>query len=239
MAKSRVAVVSGANRGIGLEICRQLLVSGVSVVLGSRDAELGKKAASSLRDEIKPKTCEIISLPLDVTSQESVKRFAKAVEDHFGSADILVNNAGVMLEPREGTTADTTVKMLREILDVNVVGAFLMCQAFVPMMKARGYGRIVNMSTGMGQLERMGQGSPAYRISKTALNALTRTLAVELADSGILVNAVSPGWVKTDLGGPNAERSVKEGADTAVWLCLLPTTGQTGTFFRDRKAIPW
>ena len=239
MAKSRVAVVSGANRGIGLEICRQLLAAGVSVVLGSRNADQGKQVASALRDEIKPQASEIISLALDVTSPESVKRFAKGVEEHFGCADILVNNAGVMLEPREGTTADTTVKMLREILDVNVVGAFLMCQAFVPMMKARGYGRIVNVSTGMGQLERMGQGSPAYRISKTALNALTRTLAVELADTGILVNAVSPGWVKTELGGPDAQRSVEEGADTAVWLSLLPTTGQTGTFFRDRKAIPW
>lgn len=239
MAKSRVAVVSGANRGIGLEICRQLLAGGVSVVLGSRNADLGKKVASALRDEIKPKVSEIISLALDVTSPESVKRFASGVEEHFGCADILVNNAGVMLEPREGTTADTTVKMLRETLDVNVVGPFLMCQAFVPMMKARGYGRIVNVSTGMGQLERMGQGSPAYRISKTALNALTRTLAVELADAGILVNAVSPGWVKTEMGGPDAQRSVEEGADTAVWLSLLPTTGQTGTFFRDRKAIPW
>ena len=239
MAKSRVAVVSGANRGIGLEICRQLLAEGISVAMGCRNEAAGKKAAAALADAVKPTTAEIISLPLDVTSAESVQGFAKAVERQFGSVDILVNNAGVMLEPREGTLDQTTPKMLREILDVNVVGPVLMCQAFVPRMKARGYGRVVNMSSGLGQLERMGPGLPAYRISKTALNALTRTLAAEVAGSGILVNAVSPGWVKTDMGGPNAERSVEEGAETAVWLCLLPSTGPTGSFFRDRKAIPW
>ena len=239
MAKSRVAVVSGANRGIGLEICRQLLAEGVSVAMGSRNETAGKKAAAALAESVKSTTAEIISLPLDVTRQESVQEFARAVTNQFGNVDILVNNAGVMLEPREGTLEQTTQKMLREILDVNVVGPVLMCQAFVPHMKTRGYGRVVNMSSGLGQLERMGPGLPAYRISKTALNALTRTLAAEVAGNGILVNAVSPGWVKTDMGGPNAERSVQEGAETAVWLCLLPSTGPTGSFFRDRKAIPW
>ena len=239
MSKNRVAVVSGGNRGMGLEICRQLLGKGVSVVMGSRDAARGKKAAAQLAEEIKPAVAQIMSLPLDVTKQESVTRFGTAVGDHFGSVDILVNNAGIMPETREGMLAQTTPKMFREILDVNVIGAVMMCQAFVPLMRKIGYGRIVNMSSGLGQLERMGQGLPAYRISKAALNALTRTLGAELLGTGILVNAVSPGWVKTDMGGPNAERTVEEGVETAVWLCLIPSAGPTGSFFRDRKAIPW
>lgn len=224
---------------MGQEICRQLLGKGVSVVMGSRDAARGKKAAAQLAEEIQPAIAQIMSLPLDVTSQGSVTRFGAAVEDHFGSVDILVNNAGIMIEKREGNLVQTTPKMFREILDVNLIGAVMMCQAFVPLMKKIGYGRIVNMSSGLGQLERMGQGLPAYRVSKAALNALTRTLAAELQGTGILVNAVSPGWVKTDMGGPNAERTVEEGVETAVWLCLLPSAGPTGSFFRDRKAIPW
>ena len=239
MSKTRVAVVSGGNRGMGLEICRQLLGKGVSVALGSRDSARGKKAAAQLAEEVQPEIARIMSFPLDVTRQESVTRFGAAVEDIFGSVDILVNNAGVMLERRDGQLTQTTPKMFREILDVNVIGAVMMCQAFVPLMKKLGYGRIVNMSSGLGQLERMGQGLPAYRISKAALNALTRTLAAELLGTGILVNAVSPGWVKTDMGGPNAERTVEEGVETAVWLCLLSSAGPTGSFFRDRKAIPW
>jgi len=224
---------------MGLEICRQLLGKGVSIAIGSRDSARGKKAAAQLAEEVKPEIARIMSFPLDVTRQESVTRFSAAVEDIFGGVDILVNNAGVMLEAREGKLEHTTPKMFREILDVNVIGAVMMCQAFVPLMKKFGYGRIVNMSSGLGQLERMGQGLPAYRISKAALNALTRTLAAELIGAGILVNAVSPGWVKTDMGGPNAERTVEEGVETAVWLCLLPSAGPTGSFFRDRKAIPW
>ena len=239
MSKTRVAVVSGGNRGMGLEICRQLLGKGVSIAIGSRDSARGKKAAAQLAEEVKPEIARIMSFPLDVTRQESVTRFSAAVEDIFGGVDILVNNAGVMLEAREGKLEHTTPKMFREILDVNVIGAVMMCQAFVPLMRKIGYGRIVNMSSGLGQLERMGQGLPAYRISKAALNALTRTLAAELIGAGILVNAVSPGWVKTDMGGPNAERTVEEGVETAVWLCLLPSAGPTGSFFRDRKAIPW
>lgn len=239
MAKSRVAVVSGGNRGIGLEICRQLLAQGVSVVLGSRDAGAGNRAAVALEAEIKPPAAKIVGRQLDVVDPDSVKRCADFVTDHFGQCDILVNNAGIMTEPRDGSLLQTSPAVFREILDVNVMGAVMMCQAYVPLMKTMGYGRIVNLSSGLGQLERMGPGLPAYRISKTALNALTRTLAAELKADGILVNSVSPGWVKTEMGGNNADRSVEEGAETAVWLCLLPSTGPTGGFYRDRKAIPW
>jgi NAD(P)-dependent dehydrogenase (short-subunit alcohol dehydrogenase family) len=239
LAKSRVAVVSGGNRGIGLEICKQLLAEGVSVVLGSRDATAGNRAAAALEAEIKPGSAKIVGRQLDVVDPESVARCAQFVNDHFGQCDVLVNNAGIMPEPRDGSLLQTPPEMFREIMDVNVTGAVMMCQAYIPLMKKLGYGRIVNLSSGLGQLERMGPSLPGYRISKAALNALTRTLAAELKPDGILVNSVSPGWVKTEMGGPNADRSVEEGADTAVWLCLLPSTGPTGGFFRDKKAIPW
>ena len=134
---------------------------------------------------------------------------------------------------------DTSTSIWRETFETNLFGAVRMCRGTVPLMKKLRYGRIVNISSGLGQLHQMGEGSPAYRVSKAALNALTRTLAAEVAGSGILVNSMSPGWVKTDMGGEEAPRTVEEGADTAVWLSLLPSNGPTGQFFRDRKPIPW
>lgn len=239
MAKVKIAVISGGNRGLGLEIGRQLLAAGVNVVLGSRDAESGQKAAESLMQKVKPDGVLAVSAALDVSSEASVKAFRDFVVERCGHCDILINNAGIMPEARDGSLMNTPAAQLREIFDVNVVGAVLMCQAFVPLMKSRGYGRIVNLSSGLGQLERMGPGLPGYRMSKTALNALTRTLAAEVQGSGILVNSVSPGWVRTDMGGSNADRSVEEGAETATWLALLPSNGPTGGFFRDKKAIVW
>jgi NAD(P)-dependent dehydrogenase (short-subunit alcohol dehydrogenase family) len=239
LAKVKIAVISGGNRGLGLEIGRQLLESGVNVVLGSRDGDSGRKAAESLMQKVKPDGVLAISAPLDVSSEASVKTFQDFVVERCGHCDILINNAGIMPEARDGSLMQTPAAQLREIFDINVVGSVLMCQAFVPMMKARGYGRVVNLSSGLGQLERMGPGLPGYRMSKTALNALTRTLAAELQGTGILVNSVSPGWVRTDMGGSNADRSVEEGAETATWLALLPSNGPTGGFFRDKKAIVW
>jgi NAD(P)-dependent dehydrogenase (short-subunit alcohol dehydrogenase family) len=127
----------------------------------------------------------------------------------------------------------------RATLDTNLLGPLLMIQALVPLMKRKGYGRIVNVSSGQGQLTDMGVGTPAYRVSKTALNALTRTTAAELKGSGILANAMCPGWVRTDMGGSGAPRSVEQGADTALWLATLPDNGPSGGYFRDRKPIPW
>jgi NAD(P)-dependent dehydrogenase (short-subunit alcohol dehydrogenase family) len=134
---------------------------------------------------------------------------------------------------------DSPTSTWRETFETNLFGAVRMCREVVPLMRKLRYGRIVNVSSGLGQLQQMGEGSPAYRVSKAALNALTRTLAAEVAGSGILVNSMSPGWVRTDMGGEEAPRSVQEGADTAVWLSLLPSNGPTGQFFRDRKPIPW
>ena len=231
----QVAVVTGANRGLGLEICRQLAQLGINVVLTSRDAAKGKAACNTLA---------ALSLPvefhqLDVTDARSVEELAAFLRDKFAGVDILVNNAGIMLDPRGSRLLDSNIQTYRDTFETNVLGPLRLTQALLPSMKKRNYGRIVNMSSGQGQLSGMSSGTPAYRISKTALNALTRIIAVETRATNILVNSMCPGWVKTDMGGPNAPRTVAEGADTAVWLATLPDDGPTGGFFRDRKRIPW
>jgi NAD(P)-dependent dehydrogenase (short-subunit alcohol dehydrogenase family) len=232
----RVAVVTGANRGIGLEICRQLARrGGVRVVLTARDQTKGKAAAGQLRDE----GLEVDFHELDVTSEKSVETLAGWLEGTCKRCDILVNNAGILADPRGSRFLDSKPATYRQALDTNVFGPLLLSQALVPLMRKNRYGRIVNLSSGQGQLSDMGAGTPAYRVSKTALNALTRVLAAEFAGSGILVNSMCPGWVRTDMGGPGAPRTVEQGADTAVWLATLPDDGPNGGFFRDRKSIAW
>ena len=227
----RVALVSGANRGIGREIVRQLAEMGITTILGSRDEEKGRTAAEGMNGNVVVKR-------LDVIDEDSVDRLASFVEDEFGRLDILVNNAGIANDSgQRGVDAD--LASVREALEANLFGAWRLCEAFVPLMQRNSYGRIVNISSGMGALNDMGGGSPAYRVSKTALNALTRILASELRGSGILVNSVSPGWVRTDMGGSDASRSVEEGADTPIWAATLPDNGPTGGFFRDRRPVSW
>ncbi|MEM9030612.1 MAG: SDR family NAD(P)-dependent oxidoreductase, partial [Pseudomonadota bacterium] len=157
--------------------------------------------------------------------------------------DVLVNNAGILLDRQPGedwvSVADVPIDDVRKSLEVNTIGALRMIQAVLPLMRSEGYGRIVNMSSGLGQMASIGVGSPGYRMSKAALNVLTLTLAAELGDGPIKVNSASPGWVQTEMGGENATRTVEEGADTPVWLATLPDDGPTGGFFEDRKRIPW
>ena len=231
MGNGRVALVSGGNRGIGLEVCRQLSEQGVTVVIGSRDEERGRAAAEGLEGNVLPHQ-------LDVSDAGSVDRMGAFLEDRFGRLDVLVNNAAISNDDgQRGVDAD--LDRVKEALEANLFGAWRLCEMAIPLMRRNGYGRIVNVSTGLAALEDMGGGYPGYRVSKTALNVLTRILASELRGNGILVNAVNPGWVQTDMGGSGATRPVEEGAQALVWAATLPNNGPTGGFFRDRQPVAW
>jgi NAD(P)-dependent dehydrogenase (short-subunit alcohol dehydrogenase family) len=231
----RVAVVTGAGRGIGREIARQLARKGIRVVVTARDPANGEAARATLAAE----ALLVAFHALDVRDAEQARSLADWLDREYGRLDILVNNAGVLLDPKAARLASIEASVVRQTLDTNLLGALIVTQALLPLMRKNGYGRIVNLSSGLGQLEAMDVGTPAYRISKAALNALTRTLAAELEGTGIKVNSMCPGWVRTAIGGPNAPRSVEQGADTAVWLATLPDDGPSGGFFRDRNPIPW
>jgi NAD(P)-dependent dehydrogenase (short-subunit alcohol dehydrogenase family) len=238
MADKRVALISGANRGIGLEAARQLARKGVLVVIGSRDLEKGQAAALSITEEGYP--AEVVRL--DVTDGASIASAVEEIVRRHGRIDILVNNAAILIDGPGGFKSslfELRADTARQTWETNVLGPLRLTQAVVPIMQRNGYGRIVNLSSGAGQLADMRSGFPAYRLSKTALNALTRITASELASTNIKVNAVCPGWVRTDMGGAEAERPVEVGAETPVWLATLPENGPTGGFFRDLRQIPW
>jgi NAD(P)-dependent dehydrogenase (short-subunit alcohol dehydrogenase family) len=230
-----LAVVTGANRGIGFEICRQLARKGLRVVLTSRDEAKGRKAQKLLKKQ----DLDVLCYPLDVTAEASVTAIARYLDNEHGRVDVLVNNAGILIDKYTTSVLKEKEETFRVTFETNFYGALRMCQALVPLMRKNHYGRIVNVSSGMGQLDEMGDGATAYRVSKTALNALTRMVAAATKDDGILVNSMCPGWVRTDMGGANASRSVEKGAETAAWLALLPHNGPTGGFFRDKKPISW
>jgi NAD(P)-dependent dehydrogenase (short-subunit alcohol dehydrogenase family) len=237
----RVALVTGANRGIGLAIARRLAGEGVCVILGSRDAARGDKAAKDIISLSKG-NAKVIAVELDVTRQATVDSVAALVTSEFGRLDILVNNAGVFLD-REDLASETDLDVVRTTFETNLLGAWRLCRKFLPSMKTSGYGRVVNVSSGAGSLEAISAGDlygPAYSLSKASLNVLTMMLASEVKGfPDVLVNAMCPGWVKTDMGGAGAPRSPDEGADTAVWLATLPKGGLSGGFFRDRERIEW
>jgi NAD(P)-dependent dehydrogenase (short-subunit alcohol dehydrogenase family) len=230
--KPRVAIVTGANRGIGLEVVRQLAEHEYVVVLGSRD--LGKGEAAARRARLGER---VLVRKLDVTSAPDIERLRDELADSHGSLTALVNNAAINYDPDQDAT-DADLDVVRETLETNLFGAWRMCQAFIPLLRESRHGRIVNVSSEAGSLTEMGAGSPAYATSKVALNALTRMLAAELHRDRILVNSVSPGWVATDMGGAGG-RPVREGAASVVWGVLLPDDGPTGGFFRDGRPAPW
>lgn len=267
----KTVLVTGGNRGIGLEICRQLDELGHTVILGSRDLEKGKEAARSFSENV-------IVKQLDVTNEESIRDLFEFVKTDFGKLDVLINNAGLgtghkanenttlasakniietkyhgvrkmvkviipllrkagIVAQREGAR-NISLMSVKHLMETNFYGAWRMIQIFIPLLLKSENGRIINMSSSMGELKSLSGDYPAYSLSKSSLNALTIMFSNELKGKGIKVNAMCPGWVKTDMGGPDAPRHVSQGADTAVWLTTEKKI-PTGKFFRDRKEINW
>jgi NAD(P)-dependent dehydrogenase (short-subunit alcohol dehydrogenase family) len=227
MRPSPIALVTGGNRGIGLEVSRQLAQSGMRVLLGARDAAKGEKAAR----EMARGGFDVEAVTLDVTDAASIR----AIGDRLGAVDVLVNNAGVDYDTDQSAISADLARV-RRTFETNLFGAWAMAQAIAPGMRKRRWGRIVNVSSGAGSLAEMGRGPPGYSASKAALNAPTRLLAGELAGTGVLVNSVCPGWVATDMGGRGG-RLVHDGAASVVWAVTLPDNGPTGGFFRDGRPV--
>lgn len=238
MPDKKVALITGANRGLGLEIGRQLAARNFAVILGARTLAKAEAAAAELRAE----GLDAHALQLDVTKAQDIAAFPAAIQQKFGRLDVLVNNAGVSVEQRGGPR----VENLRETFETNVFGAFAVTEAALPLLKASPAGRIVNQSSILGSLEFLSSGNagsewmqPGYCSSKAALNMLTVIIAAELKGTKIKVNAAHPGWVKTEMGGDHAPLSVAEGAKTAVDLATLPAEGPTGAYLHLGKTLPW
>ena len=242
MSNRKVALITGANKGIGYEIARQLGKLGITVLIGARSPKRGEEAAAALRAE----GIDAHTLTLDVKHGPSAQRAHDFIEREYGKLDILVNNAGVMhdatLKP-----AETPVETIREVFETNFFGVVEVTQALLPLLRKSDAGRIVNVSSSLGSHTLQADPSDplggytvlGYDASKSALNMFTIELAAELRGTPIKVNSACPGWVKTDMGGPNAPGTVEQGADTPVWLATLPADGPTGGFFNSRKPVPW
>jgi NAD(P)-dependent dehydrogenase (short-subunit alcohol dehydrogenase family) len=238
----RVALVTGANRGIGYAISRQLGEQKITVILAARDPNKGLEACARLQ----PEGLDVHYQRLDVQDEKSIKAAIERIRQQFGRLDVLVNNAGIMIDG-QADGLNVNQKTIQKTLQTNVWGPLLLCQYCIALMKRGGYGRIVNMASTLGSLTEMadpdsvsaGVGAPAYRLSKAALNSVTALLAKEVRDMNILINSACPGWVRTEMGGKQAPLTPEQGADTPVWLATLPDSGPTGGFFRERRLIPW
>ena len=232
-----VAVVSGGNRGIGGEVCRQLADLGHTVILTARSEPAAKEAASQTQAQTR-----LLHHQLDVTDPASVIKLRDDMFAEFGRIDVLINNAAVYLDGQAGSASpllDLDPSVLEETMNVNLIGPLRLIQAFLPRMMDRGYGRIVNVSSDMGRMTELKPAGAYYRLSKLALNGLTKMVAAETASKNVLVNAVSPGWVRTKMGGSGAARSIEEGANGIVWAATLPDGGPSGLLFRDGKELGW
>jgi NAD(P)-dependent dehydrogenase (short-subunit alcohol dehydrogenase family) len=229
----KTVLITGANKGIGYEVARQLAEKGFHVFIGARNREAGRKAV----DEIGKQGGKAIFLEIDVSEDNSVTAAAREFSKIVDHLDVLVNNAGIMVDG-DDAILEINDKLFRETIETNTLGALRVTRAFAPLLAKSKAPRIINVSSGGGQLTGGADGwSPAYCISKAALNGVTSQLATALPK--FAVNSVCPGWVRTDMGGRNATLSVEEGADTIVWLASDAPQELTGKFLRDRKEIPW
>ena len=235
VVEDRVAVVTGANRGIGREVARQLSARGYAVVLTGRDLNATQAAAREIAEETGNTTW---AQEVDVTSEVDVTALGRFLQREVGQVDVVVNNAGAILPDANLPVLKADAAAILQNIDVNTMGALRVTRAAEPLLRENG-GNVVNVSSGMGGLNEMGAGSVGYRLSKSALNALTIVLHHELAIDGVRVNAVCPGWVRTDMGGPNANRPVEEGAASVVWAATLEEGGPSGGFFRDGNRLDW
>ncbi len=227
----KVVLVTGANRGIGLEVVKQLVAKNFTVILSSRNAEKGKQAAKDLGH------ANVVPRQLDVADQESIGNLVTWLTQAYGRLDVLVNNAGINYDTYQNVL-NADLDNVRDTFETNLLGTWRVTQALLPLLRKSAHGRIVNVSSGAGTLDRMTGGTPAYSLSKLALNGLTLMLASSLKTHGILVNAVTPGWVATDMGGVGG-RPVEEGAASVVWAVTLNDDGPTGELYRDGKQINW
>jgi NAD(P)-dependent dehydrogenase (short-subunit alcohol dehydrogenase family) len=232
MRNQRTALVTGANKGIGFEVARELARLGLRVFLGARNAEAGRAAAEKLRE-----AGDVLFLEIDISNEKSIRTAADELARQSDRLDVLINNAGILLD-EDKSALSLTPDIFERTLRTNTLGPWLVAEAFTPLLKKGREPRIVNVSSGGGQLEDGADGwAPAYCVSKTALNGVTVQLAAALPK--FAVNSVCPGWVRTDMGGENATRSVAEGAATIVWLSTDAPHDLTGKFVKDRKVIPW
>ncbi|HNE19142.1 MAG TPA: SDR family oxidoreductase [Turneriella sp.] len=228
----KVILVTGSNRGIGKETIRQLARVGHKTILTGRNADHVRDA----QDDLAAEGVITDAFACDVRDEAQVRKLVQYVDERYGKLDVLVNNAGIFLVSSDSTKAD--IDIIRQTFDTNVLGPYRMIEVLLPLLRKSGDARIINLSSGMGGLTEMDGGYPGYRISKTALNAVTRIFANDLAKDKISVNSVCPGWVKTDMGGERATREVEQGAETIVWLATTEKP-PTGKFLRDKKEIPW
>ena len=240
--QQRIALITGANKGIGFEISRQLADRNIKILVGARDGEKGINARNKLRED----RCDAHYIDIDVRNPSSIKSSIQYIETRFKRLDILVNNAGILIDSQMNYL-ELDLDTLNQTLVTNAFGPMILGQASVPLMKRNNFGRIVNMSSTLGSLTDManpesdyaGVLAPAYRLSKTLLNGITILLANKVRGTNILVNSTCPGWVRTDMGGNEAPLSPAQGAETAVWLATLPDDGPTGGFFREKQSIGW
>ena len=237
MPDTPVAVVTGAYRGLGRETCRQLAAAGYRVLLTARRETEGREAAEALQAQ----GLDVGFHPLDVADDASIRQLAETLSNDYGRLDVLVNNAGIFPagNPASGgdSVFDADLDGIRRGFEINALAPLRLCQVLIPLMEGRG--RVVNVSSGMGQLSDMNGCCPGYRLSKTAVNAVTRIFADELQNTDIKINSVCPGWVKTEMGGPEAPLSVEEGARGIVWAATLDDDGPSGGFFRHGEPIDW